>query len=180
MIAPDDGVTVLQELMTRAEAARVAVLPIDVQALGSAVPALLRGLAEGTAAPGDDNASRNIVSRLRAASPEDRLPVVEAMLAEQVMRVLSPGTDYRPDADRTLLELGMDSLMAIELRNRVTSLLSVTIAVGELMQGPTIHELAKTVLRVMPSTADSAADKWSSAGAASQTKATEGWESGSL
>ena len=180
MIAPNDGVAVLHELMARAESARVAVLPIDMQALGGTVPPLLRGLAGSTAAPGDETATLNIVPRLRAASPEDRLPLLEAMLAEQVMRVLSPGTDYRPDPDRTLLELGMDSLMAIELRNRMTSHLNVTIAVGELMQGPTIRELASTVLQRMPPTWDPAVGVPASVGSAGDVRAVEEWESGSL
>ena len=180
MIAPDDGVAVLQELMARAESARVAVLPIDVQALGSAAPPLLRGLAGSSAASRDETATLNIVSRLRAASPDDRLPLLEAMLAEQVMRVLSPGTDYRPDPDRTLLELGMDSLMAIELRNRMTSHLDVTVAVGELMQGPTIHELASTVLQLMPATWDADVGAPAAVGSTGEVRAAEEWESGSL
>lgn len=146
MIAPADGLSVLRELMVRAESARIAVLPIDVQAVGASTPALLRGLASGAHKSGNETASFSGIARLRAVAPEQRLSVLEAILGEQVMRVLSPGSDYRPEADLSLMELGMDSLMAIELRNRIQTYFDVTITVGDLMRGPTILGLATTVL----------------------------------
>lgn len=154
-ITPEVGVRTMHRLMSFAEAARVAVLPLNLDAISGPVPPLLRSLLQSTGRASDNStASADILRRIANASEEDRASLLEAMLGEQVMRVLAPGTDYRPDPDRTLLALGMDSLMAIELRNRLATQLDVTVAVGDLMRGPTIRELASAVLPLLSSRAN--------------------------
>ncbi len=173
MIAPEDGVRLLHDLLVNADAPQVAVLPLDPAVLSSALPLLLSELSVRQVQPASrETASVDILSRLRAADVEQRRELLDAMLSEQVVRVLSPGAAYRPDADRTLLELGMDSLMAIELRNRIISHLKVTIAVGDLMKGPTIREVGDAVLALLP---------MHDAESSSRTVAShDDWESGSL
>ena len=96
------------------------------------------------------------------------------------MRVLAPNATYRPDPDRGLLELGMDSLMAIELRNRVSSYLDVAVSVGELMQGPTLQQLAASVLQRMPVLLDLDDRATATVGGGADASAVQEWESGSL
>ena len=180
MISPDDGVSVLRELMARAVSPRVAVLPLDLQQSGNAAPPLLRQLSARTKTDARDTVAVDMVTRLRETPAADRLSVLQAMLTEQVMRVLAPNATYRPDPDRGLLELGMDSLMAIELRNRVSTHLDVAVSVGELMQGPTLQQLAASVLQRMPVLLDSDERETATVGGGADAIAVQEWESGSL
>ncbi|MDY7093375.1 MAG: SDR family NAD(P)-dependent oxidoreductase [Acidobacteriota bacterium] len=62
-------------------------------------------------------------------------------LAEQVAQVLELPVE-RLDLERPLNRLGLDSLMAVEIKNRVESDLGVELSVVQFLQGPSIEELA--------------------------------------
>lgn len=150
-IAPGDGVRLLQELMDSAVSPQVAVFPLDFDALKGRLPALLSELAAGQDQSSTrDTATAGILDRLRDIDADARVRLLEAMLGEQVMRVLAADANYRPDWQRTLIELGMDSLMAIELRNRIKTHLDVMVTVGELMAGLTLGDLGASVLQRLP------------------------------
>ena len=82
------------------------------------------------------------------APPE--LDRVMAFLSEQVAKVLALGPAQAVPADRSLLDMGMDSLMAMELRNRIAGAVEVRIAVADLLEGPTTSQLAATILAALP------------------------------
>ena len=82
---------------------------------------------------------------LAAEEPAARRPLVEAYLKEQAARVL--GLDPAGLASHQPLDtLGLDSLMAIELKNSVESGLGVALPIADLLQGPTIDGLTGQVL----------------------------------
>ncbi|MDN3279530.1 SDR family NAD(P)-dependent oxidoreductase, partial [Frankia sp. RB7] len=119
------------ELLDAAQAQPEAMLvPIhlDVGAMqrqfGDDVPALYRGLVRtglrraSTAASGDTNALRVRLAAL--GSDGERLAALVELAQEEIAAVLaSPGGASVP-ADQPLKELGLDSLMAVELRNRLS------------------------------------------------------------
>ena len=76
-----------------------------------------------------------------AADPEDRPGLVAAMLGDKVARVLGTSAD-RLDGDRPLLQAGVDSLMAVELRNWLEGELHVDLPIVELMRSPNMSALA--------------------------------------
>ncbi|MCS6806446.1 MAG: SDR family NAD(P)-dependent oxidoreductase [Blastocatellia bacterium] len=90
-----------------------------------------------------------------AAEPADRQPLIEAHLKEQVARVLGASAAHL-DAERPLNELGLDSLMAVELKNRIEKEIGVTLPTVELMRGPTVLKLSHVVLKLLTG-ADAAA-----------------------
>jgi NAD(P)-dependent dehydrogenase (short-subunit alcohol dehydrogenase family)/acyl carrier protein len=82
---------------------------------------------------------------LLRAKPEEREEIVQTYIREQVARVLGASAS-KLDADRPLNELGLDSLMGVELRNRVEGDLALSLPMRELMQSPTINSLSRAVL----------------------------------
>jgi acyl transferase domain-containing protein/aryl carrier-like protein len=79
---------------------------------------------------------------LGAAAPAERLELLEVLIRDRVARVLGM-TPERLDGDRPLLQLGLDSLMAVELRNWIEGELRVNLPIVELMRSPSISRLAK-------------------------------------
>ena len=49
------------------------------------------------------------------------------------------------EARRSLLELGLDSLMAVELRNWIESQIKIELPISELMRGANLEDLADTI-----------------------------------
>jgi thioesterase domain-containing protein/NADPH:quinone reductase-like Zn-dependent oxidoreductase/acyl carrier protein len=83
-----------------------------------------------------------------AASESDRQSLVVEMLREQVAQVLrSSAGDLDPK--RPLTELGLDSLMAIDLVNRIESAFGVTVPSGRVAAQVTIIGLAETLLELI-------------------------------
>jgi aryl carrier-like protein len=81
---------------------------------------------------------------VRAAPPGERRELLETLLRAKVARVLATAPD-RLDIDRPLLQLGLDSLMAVELRNWIEGELQVSLPVVELMRSPSLSRLAELV-----------------------------------
>ena len=81
-----------------------------------------------------------LIESLAAADPESRLRIVEGALREQVGKVLR----IRPESigrEVPLAKLGMDSLMGLELRNRIEVMLGVRLPAGALWTYPTLIAL---------------------------------------
>ena len=80
-----------------------------------------------------------------AAQGEERLRILEEFIAGQVANVF--GTEVaKVDRDTALTNIGLDSLMAIELMNRMESELGINLPMGSVLNGPNIRELAGNIL----------------------------------
>lgn len=87
----------------------------------------------------------SMAARILEAPAEKRMGMVEDLIASQVGAVL--GTDAsRLDKDTPLTNLGLDSLMAIELVNRIEEKLGMTMPMGSVLNGPNIRDLSEPVL----------------------------------
>jgi phthiocerol/phenolphthiocerol synthesis type-I polyketide synthase D len=82
---------------------------------------------------------------LLAAEPAARLQLVQAYLGEQVARVLGFSAS-RLDVDQPLSNLGLDSLMAVELKNRISVDLGVNLPMVKFLQGPSVAQAATQIL----------------------------------
>ena len=67
----------------------------------------------------ESDAQADLLTGLRHASPEDREQVLTAFLQQELQAVMRLPTAPIPSVDFS--DLGMDSLMAVELRNRMTA-----------------------------------------------------------
>ncbi|MFZ0881214.1 MAG: beta-ketoacyl reductase, partial [Candidatus Acidiferrales bacterium] len=61
----------------------------------------------------------NLVSRLRDARPEERRDVLGAFVVDEVKRVMGLDASEAIDRDRGLFEMGLDSLMSVQLRSHL-------------------------------------------------------------
>ncbi|WUI09940.1 SDR family NAD(P)-dependent oxidoreductase [Micromonospora sp. NBC_00421] len=108
------------------------------------LPAPLRGLAgvrvrrsaAGSAAP-----AGGFRDRIAAASDKERRRLVEEMVTGQVAEVLGYASSAAVGTGQSFTELGFDSLTAVELRNRLTSLAGVPLPATLVFDHPTPEAL---------------------------------------
>ena len=114
------------------------------------VPALYRGLVRSalrraSASSGDSNALRARLASL--ASEGERLAALVELVQEDIAAVLAlPGASSVP-ADAQMKELGMDSLMVIEFRNRMQRELEVPLGAMVAFDYPTLEQLSGYLLQ---------------------------------
>ncbi len=94
-----------------------------------------------------------ILQALLAASSAQRLQLLETYLSEQVAGVLRIPVE-RMDVSQPLTALGLDSLMAIELKNRIELELKIRIPIVTFLQGPSITQFVGQVLALIEEMAD--------------------------
>jgi acyl transferase domain-containing protein/NADPH:quinone reductase-like Zn-dependent oxidoreductase/SAM-dependent methyltransferase/aryl carrier-like protein len=151
------GLTLRQSLallsgLLRQRAVHVGATNIDwsaaslVAASGAVSPrfaALHKAADVGAGAPKQDGLA--IRKTVLAVQPDKRLGLLVSFLRDKVARVLG-ATAAKVVVDKPLTELGLDSLMAVELRNWIEGELRVNLPIVELMQGPSITRLAELLL----------------------------------
>ena len=92
---------------------------------------------------------------IRAADDQSRREMVSRMLCSKSGSLL--GIDCEQiERDRTLLELGLDSLMAVELRNWIESQIEINLPISDLMRSPSLDHLTSTVCEIIADTANNA------------------------
>jgi acyl carrier protein len=93
--------------------------------------------AKTSSAPSDESLSE----RLASLNPEERLGLLKTVVAEEaatILRLPAGGID----ATRPLSEMGMDSLMAVELRLALESRLRVDLPLVSLAEGTSVASIA--------------------------------------
>ncbi len=168
LIAPEQGVSALERL-SRSSAPHTAYFPVrwDVFLTGDAArsPFLSRVSASQAAAPVARRisalpaASAALMAELRVATPARRNDLLHTFVAEHVARVID-APDWRTiDPHQPLSELGLDSLMAVDLRNRLGAGLGggSSLPATLVFDHPTIVALAAYMARCLPGAEESAA-----------------------
>ncbi|MGZ4769606.1 MAG: SDR family NAD(P)-dependent oxidoreductase, partial [Ilumatobacteraceae bacterium] len=148
LLSTSTALDALGQLMDH-DAANVAVLDVDWPLLAAHAgdagsPALLHEL---TAGPRIDHsrsagAGSGLLASLVDAEPHARLALVVAHVHEHVARVLGLAADEVLDHDDELAALGLDSLMAVELTNRLRSATGLTLSTTVAFDHPSISALA--------------------------------------
>jgi NAD(P)-dependent dehydrogenase (short-subunit alcohol dehydrogenase family) len=149
-ITPEEGIAALDRLLART-VPQVAVLRVHdwdaMAALAPSPPPLLAELSRRA----DPRARRSRTSelevrrRLQSAAPAERREVATAYVREQVCKVMGIDPLAPPDLDRPLGELGLDSLMATQLKNQLDRL-GAAVPLAWLLEGPSTGHLVDAIL----------------------------------
>ncbi|HIK08529.1 MAG TPA: type I polyketide synthase [Trichormus sp. M33_DOE_039] len=152
-IPPQQGLEILGHLLTDA-APQLGVIPINWATVLRANPAvtkmpffqLLTEVVSDSGETATDTTS-NYLSRLAllAAPADERQSLVEEYFHEQVARVLRMPA-AKLDRHHPLNSQGLDSLVAVELKNRLKNDLGVDLPMVRFIQGPSIAQLSAQVL----------------------------------
>jgi myxalamid-type polyketide synthase MxaB len=155
-IPPALGVQALEHALA-SDATQWTVLPVDWAGLlgrfpaGGEPPLFRRMASEATRVPAPParDAAGSVRRQLEAAAPDARPALLLEYVRGQVAQIL--GLDRaRPPADTAgLTELGMDSLMAVEFRNRLQAALGVTLPSNLALEYPTIEGLSARVFEML-------------------------------
>ncbi|MBV7242872.1 non-ribosomal peptide synthetase/type I polyketide synthase [Streptomyces sp. MW-W600-10] len=143
-LSPDAGMAVLERVIGQDHAQLVVATVVDwpvFLAWYPTPPPLVADLAAAAAPPGDAASGNGFLDTFRAADEETRRALVADRFAALSATVLRTGTD-RIDPATGLGELGLDSLLAMELRARIHAELGVALPVVALLSGTPAGELA--------------------------------------
>ena len=147
----EEALSVLGKLM-RCCHPQVMAAQVDWNTLGRLAPSIgTSPLYKEVAESGRDSLrSGQARTFILAAPPEQQRALVEDFLTGQVAAVFG-AEESALDRNLPVTKLGLDSLMAIELLNRIENELAIRFPMGSILNGPSISSLAGPVLETLQS-----------------------------
>jgi epothilone polyketide synthase D len=143
----EEGAELLDTLLQQ-PSPQVAVMPIDWEVWAERFPDLLRlpilsELADDLKPAASQSGEQSVQQMVAAAGTQtEALELLQAYLRKETAKILRV-PEARLDPKVSLIRFGLDSLMAIELKNRIETSFAVRLATTKLLQGPTVTELAE-------------------------------------
>jgi acyl transferase domain-containing protein/acyl carrier protein len=149
-IAPRQALEILGRLLGQS-ASQVVAVPVnwkqyrEFYPADSASPLLAELAREAAGVPQAAARSSEKRDAILAAEPVERRQLLQTYLSEQVARALGLSPS-KLDLQQSLSELGLDSLMAVELKNRIAVDLKVNVPVVKFLQGFSVDQAVTQVL----------------------------------
>jgi phthiocerol/phenolphthiocerol synthesis type-I polyketide synthase D len=149
-MAPRRALEILRRLLGQS-ATQVAAVPInwkqyrEFHPAGSASPLLSELTHEAAEIPWTAGRTSERRDAILAVEPTERRQLLQSYLSEQVARALGL-SPTRLELQQPLSELGLDSLMAVELKNRIAVDLKVNVPVVKFLQGFSVDQAVTEVL----------------------------------
>ncbi|CAA0078674.1 Narbonolide/10-deoxymethynolide synthase PikA1, modules 1 and 2 [BD1-7 clade bacterium] len=149
------GQQLLSRLMGLSDRAVVCGQPFDVERLqafwGTGLPGLYQKLVPSTTGPSsiasDESASSQWLTEWYALEAADRKTRVDELVADHIRTVLGFSEFINPD--KGLSEYGLDSLKAVDIRNRIVKATGLTLPVNLMFDYPTLNALTSYLYRQM-------------------------------
>ncbi|AGP35405.1 hypothetical protein SCE1572_13250 [Sorangium cellulosum So0157-2] len=159
-LAPEQALALLGQALARPEPELCALL-LDVLALrqelsSGPVPPLWRALVAPHGGRAQARAAGGWAEQLGALAPAARAAEVEAAVRAEVAKVLSLGSAADVRTGRPFKELGLDSLMAVELRNALAARLRVRLPATLAFDHPTVEAMTRYLLDLLSPDRESA------------------------
>jgi phthiocerol/phenolphthiocerol synthesis type-I polyketide synthase C len=147
-ITSDEALAALERMLVEGGAGE-AVVRLDWQALARGMPAASARRyasmqANGVQEPAREG-SHQLRDRMRVMPRAEALALVEETLRAQIARILHLAPE-RIDLERSVLDMGMDSLMGMELGMAVEEMFEVKLSVMVIAQGATVRSLAERIV----------------------------------
>ena len=154
MIPPSKGVEALEIAMTQ-NLAQVGILPVSWRAFakqfpGGEKPSFFAEISEDafeaeteTQKPQEDAA---LLQELEAASPDEAREILEKYVEKKAVEILALDASDGIDPKQPLSELGLDSLMAVELQNALAAALGRKLPPSLMFDYPAIDQLVDYLL----------------------------------
>jgi NAD(P)-dependent dehydrogenase (short-subunit alcohol dehydrogenase family)/acyl carrier protein len=149
-LAPKQGLEILGRLLGQS-AIQVVAVPVnwkqfrEFYSTGSASPLLSEMAREEVEVPRPAGRTSERRDALLAAEPAERRQLLQSYLGEQVARVLGLSPS-KLDVQQPLSNLGLDSLLAVELKNRIAIDLKVNVPVVKFLHGFSVDQAVTQVL----------------------------------
>jgi NAD(P)-dependent dehydrogenase (short-subunit alcohol dehydrogenase family) len=147
-----EALRLMAGLMSAGAPAQVAALPVDWRVF-RATPTgqwplytSFSPVTTGGTASGQPSGASVLPFVMSGVPGPERHQRLLALLRVEIGRELGISADGVP-VNKALNALGFDSLMAVQLRNRLQTLARVPVSVVDLLKGPTVEELAASLLR---------------------------------
>ncbi len=149
-ITPAEGHDVLGAVLF-SDIAQIAVLPMDVQRAVASMPRLSTApyfaelVRKGTGGPPTSTPTRLSLDALRSASPAEQRTLLEQLVCESLAHVmrLDPAQIGRSEP---FSGYGFDSLMGLELRNRLQSALDLKLSMADIITHAQVDALAELLV----------------------------------
>jgi acyl carrier protein len=116
------------------------------RAAGGEIPPLLRELVG--AQPRRSGGQSDLLTQLKKLAPGEREGALLVALQAEAAKVLGLGSPREVSVERPLKELGLDSLMAVELRNRIAKRIGVPLPATLVFDYPTLVTQGRYLLGV--------------------------------
>ena len=97
----------------------------------------------------DSKGSSSWHTQLSALPQRQRLGFLTQALQTEVAKVLGLSNQQQPDPTTSFFDMGMDSLMAVELKNRLDTHLGTPVASTIIFEFPTIHTLSTHLVEMI-------------------------------
>ena len=111
------------------------------------MPSILCGLARTGPERSQDREPEDTLNERLASTPQqNRRALLMDYLRGQIRQILGLGSSYFVDEDEPLVRMGLDSLMAVELRNQLSAALERPLMATLLFDYPTLSSLANFLL----------------------------------
>jgi acyl transferase domain-containing protein/acyl carrier protein len=141
VISPEQGITLLEQLISESTA-QVGVVPIDWSQFPSHTP-FFADFSESKIQPKQQS---DILQQLTGKRANERQAFLIAYLQAEIGKVLGLPASQLPHPQQGFFDIGMDSLMSIELRNRLESNLGLNIPATAIFEYPTIRALSQYII----------------------------------
>jgi len=147
LLAPQQALEALGQLLRRGLSGVVAVLDFDGQCLAAQLPprqaAVLGPLLN------ESPASSNYLQELAAAPPLERQMLLQEFLLQQLAKVMGAADPTQLNPSEPLFHIGLDSLMAMELTVLLEQNLGVRLTESLVFERPTVNDLTLYFMGVL-------------------------------
>jgi thioesterase domain-containing protein/NAD(P)-dependent dehydrogenase (short-subunit alcohol dehydrogenase family)/acyl carrier protein len=163
LIEPEMGLDLLGKLI-QSDAAQVAVMDAQwrdmLRLLGSRRPALLADIAAEVQESGGEATTGRVDHAFRQqlleADEAKRTSLVQEYIRQELARIMGIEPSGL-EVDQPLSTFGLDSLLALELKNNLEGRLDFTLPMAKLMEGPSIASLATVTAQLLAAGSETSA-----------------------